>query len=538
MDLLNLMKNKIKNIYLSFSERMLFSTNHKYITILFYVVLSSLFFLFVFILPYFFPHIVFYAKHKYIYNSISFVIFVFILYRLLYYMRGLQYSLLSFVCFFVNIFFVNLTLGIIINILNGLPQNPITVSTLSFEIGIRYSFFVVIGLICFCLYVYNRKYNNERIQQLFDKVSFPYLYEETRILLSTWEDSFFGDLFETLLNWIAYSKIKFIFVFFTHFFFYYIIPFTQAIFLFNFAFFLGDLRYNLYLMPFSLLSLIFKHIWHYFSYFVNQNAYDIRNRLDVTYDGELISNDDINFGHIKASQLQFSFKDSAFGSPTLLEFYKQYFLLLGAAHVKLTSYKLFTAYLPYLLLFIRFSSWCSICFSFFGNVFLLTPPFIFSRLLPSLIKRGYAQESFLVKKAHFKDLEKATHGAFKCNHPFSTDVDKINQEGKVPFYHQNTHGAGQKNNPSLVLSSTEDLKGNPMEQRAVYPDKEIFIPRSWAKAKPIQGSNKFYERQDVKENDLRNRELKKYQSTQESISPNMSKPCSTSRCNTPLDDLG
>lgn len=89
--------------------------------------------------------------------------------------------------------------------------------------------------------------------------------------------------------------------------------------------------------------------------------------------------------------------------------------------------------------------------------------------------RKYATEFYFIKKQYQKDLEKITKGAYKKDHPVTTDPVETDSQGKVPFYHQPTYGNGPQDNPSKVLHGSKDLAGKTMPQNAVYPKKEDIL---------------------------------------------------------------
>lgn len=288
----------------------------------------------------------------------------------------------------------------------------------------------------------------------------------------------------------------------------------QALLFINFAFFHGDLRLNLYLVPLSLLTVCFKHLWYYFNRFLEQNTQAIKEVLIVQYEDDSIFQHDHQFATINPAKLSFRLStphsDSAETAVFLAE-YKKYFILLGRAHVHLYYYKKSTRVLSYLIIFLRFISCCNIMFFFNTNPTAfssLTVSSLFTKVFPKVthVTRNYASESFLIKKANQKALEELAKGAYKAGHPVTTDLDEASPDNKVPFLHQPTHGPGLPSNPSKPLSSSEDLEGTSRPQHAVYPKENFDFDLSWV-GKKIPYSKRFYEKEEVKQNNTKNKDL-------------------------------
>lgn len=285
-----------------------------------------------------------------------------IIYRLLYFWRNLTCSFWSFMCFSFNILIITLMLGVVIKLFIGINQ-PIFIENLSHLSTIRHSLFVIFCVLgCIFIFIKNKSVT---IQRIYEKLTYPYLLQESKRLLETWEMSFFGSFFEFLLSLIAFNKFKCFLILFLHLFFYYLIPLMQASLFFNFAFFHGDLRLNLYLVPLSLLTVFFKHLWYYFNCFFDQNAQAIKDVLIVKYEDDSALEQNHQFITIDPAKLSFRLStpnNDASVSFVLLEEYKKYFILLGRAHVHLYYYKKYTKVLSYLIIFLRFISCCNIMF--------------------------------------------------------------------------------------------------------------------------------------------------------------------------------
>lgn len=481
------------------SEISVFSTNHKYINIMF---LLFLFFLEMSLIYY---HTIISINYNY-YLIIIILILIIIIYWVFYIWCKISRSFWSFIRFFINAFLFIIMLSVIFKIIKGLDK-PIYIYELPVSTGIRYGIFIIFFILGALLLFVNKNFNSLNINKFYLKSTFPYLMEESKTILSVWENCFFGPLFEKLMYQLAFNKIKCFFILSLHFILYYFIPLTQSLFLFNFAFFNGDFRYNLYLMPLSILSWFFKHFWYYFITFFNENVVGIRRELHVFYNDEILSEQEFIF--VDCAKIECSLKNPTtdyFYNQELVLQLKQYLILVANVEVKLHFYKNVTKYFTHVILSIRFLSWCIICFKILNQseVFLNTLPSLISAIcFTKMLSRTYVTESFFVKQASQKALEKLTKGAYSKGHPVTTDVNKPDSNGDIPFYHQPTHGAGPASNPSKPLSSTVDVEGNAGIQNAVYPTNKTYMPASWLENK-IPNSTNFYNLAEVKANDDKN----------------------------------
>lgn len=400
----------------------------------------------------------------------------------------------------------------IFNVIQGLSY-PIYVESLSHFSIIRYFIFIIITVTGIILFWSLKISKEPLLNQLYFKVKFPYLLEEIVKILRVFEFNIFGPFFEWLLNHLYLNKFK-KFLFFTlHFLFCYVISLIQALLFFNFALFSGDLRLVLYCMPLSLVALIFRVLWYYFSTFVNSNSKDLLQLINVTYEDISVFDTEKDFVFIDRNLVNITLKTTttlAFDT-LLLTQYTHLFFVLGSTNASISRYMSYTKYLSYIILSLRFISWCSIVVPIFdysrGDSSVLHPLLPLSFLLPSRLIfvpiRTYATESFFIKKAYQKSLEDLSKGDYFYNHPVTTDVAKGDSNNKVPFYHQPTHGSGPKDNPSKPLSSEVDLEGGPRPQNAVYPKENIRFPKDWL-GPSIPGSIEYHNRPDVKDNDNKN----------------------------------
>lgn len=81
---------------------------------------------------------------------------------------------------------------------------------------------------------------------------FPYLKEEIRRILYCWNENIFSYYWCLLINFLTSSRRNRVIYFTVHFIIFYLFSLIQAILFANVVFFHGDLRDNLYLLPYPL----------------------------------------------------------------------------------------------------------------------------------------------------------------------------------------------------------------------------------------------------------------------------------------------
>lgn len=432
-----------------------------------------------------------------------------ILYYILYDFLGLDKSILSFIFFMLNILLISLMIFGFCNACFILNE-PILLDNLSYLSAIKYLLFVcctiLIALVALIIYIKPIK----NIKEIVNIITYPYLQEEFYKIYKTQENNIFGPFFSNMITHLTKSNK----VLFIHFFFTYLIPIIQLLFFINFVFFEGDLRYCLYLLPLSLLSFIFKSIWFYFQHFFENNCQALRESVIILNNEEVLAfAKPIENGllvEVNLEDIKFELNKDLFRDITepelqveLLEGLKTSFLECACVESKKLQYNKYTKYIGYILFFFKFICWCQISLDIFFNIKIsvLTQTILTKKISIYLIpKRFYPTETFIVKKNFQPVLEKQTQGDYKKNHYVTSDAQKIDNKGEVPYYHSPTHGVGPLNNKSKLLHPTKDLQGNSSRQYAVYPKSKLRIPYTWFE-KPLPNSIQFYKDPLVKSND-------------------------------------
>lgn len=319
-----------------------------------------------FILPYFCPSIAFYNDNIFLYTLINYTFIIFLIYKVLYSTYKIQQSFVSFFYFYLNVIIITFMLLAISNVIQGLSY-PIYAESLSHFSLIRYFLFILITVTGIILFWSFKISNEPLLNQLYFRVKFPYLLEEIVKILRVFEFNVFGPFFEWLLNHLYLNKFKKLLFFTLHFLFCYVISLIQAILFFNFALFSGDLRLVFYCMPLSLVALIFRVLWYYFITFVNSNSNDLLQVINVTYEDISVFDTEKDFVLIDRNLVNITLKTTttlAFDI-LLLTQYKHLFFVLGSTNASISRYMSYTKYLSYVILSLRFISWCSLAVPLF-----------------------------------------------------------------------------------------------------------------------------------------------------------------------------
>lgn len=118
----------------------------------------------------------------------------------------------------------------------------------------------------------------------------------------------------------------------------------------------------------------------------------------------------------------------------------------------------------------------------------------------SLIRRNYADQARFFRKPLSPQVQQeATNAGMDTNHPVIVDPAKPDPTGKLSVKGQGTHGPGDPANPSHILDSKEDFKGDKKQQKVVIPKKSFFVDKKHL-GPPIKTSESQLDKQEVKDN--------------------------------------
>lgn len=228
----------------------------------------------------------FYHTHLWKYSIILFSsinIFLIImtsvsLYLKLYAKRHLSYSMKSFFWFLLN--YIQMFIYIwSCYLICFSAKTPIYKENLSLFSQYRYLLFSII-VISIILYFLITIFKSSK-QAFISKISYPYLKEEIRVILYTWNATIFSPLCSKLIDKIYSSKKLLYFYFCSHFIIFYVSRIIVICFFINFVWFHGDLRKILYTAPFFFIIWLLSFFDYYFQVFFKNHCNYIRSVLSV-----------------------------------------------------------------------------------------------------------------------------------------------------------------------------------------------------------------------------------------------------------------
>lgn len=446
-----------------------------------------------------------------IYFSSMFIFFSFFAYLYIYTLRNLPKSISSFFLFSLNLLTGTSFIFGISCIFHGL-SHAIYLEDLSQASYYRYCVYVFIVISCILLYFINFSSTN-KTTSLYQNITYPYLKEEVRKILYSWNETFFGPLFTNLLDKLYNSSILQIILFGLHFIMCYLIKILQICFFLNFVFFHGDLRYVFFLLPFSFLSWIFDFFSYYFEVYVESSLHYVCEILYVTPIIPLTV-DEYTAKHVLKTGNDFTFKITPFGynegfiegaNNSGLRSLANSWLKFQHLNIVIKKYKKFLYFFNIILLSLRILCWFGIIFFPFKastDIFFTNIGSFFSRISiirPRFIMRAPPSEAYSVRRQFQAQLEKETENSYKSGHPVVVDKAITDDTGRILYEHQPTHGNGPSDNPSKVIHPTTDLLGKPAIQSTVFPKTPTFIDPKYLSGY-IPGSKEYLEDSVVRQN--------------------------------------
>jgi hypothetical protein len=469
---------------------------NKYIQFIFRITLVFIFLLGVFSI-FIEIYINFWLLSFFVYFYLTMLIYV-----LLYSWRNLEVSLGSLLTIYCNLLIFNLFILGLYKLSTGLP-NPIYVEHLSEYSIYKYALYLFGILFGGLAYIILKNYFPAHLNKL-DLLTFPYLKEEVRVFLYTWNESFFGPIFTSLIDFLYESSLVRYFYFTVHFVLFYFIRILQTLLFFNFVFFHGDLRWNIYLLPLSFFSWLLRFLEYYFNTFFKGGAEYIRSCLVVTLKNPLtrkknpkayfLNGNDLNF-EITPFALFEGFQKDHEG--TLVFLATQWLRFMHLLYF-FTLYESKLTYISKFIFFFRMLSWFAITYINFLPTFIMLNGkyLIFFRSFYSSVPQ-LTREAYPILDKFKKQVELASEGAYKSPHPAIVDKEQQNERGEYLLEGGLTHGPGSKKNPSYEIHSKKDLKGEARNQSTTLTKKDVYIPGE-ALGPVIQGSRDFLEDPTVK----------------------------------------
>lgn len=425
------------------------------------------------------------------------LLFLWTIYVLAYTWRSIEMYASSFLFFLPNIF-------ILFSFLWGFLRGclgSLTLEDLSWISFYRYS--LLLSLIMALAFLYLGTLLG-LFKKTWQRIKTPYLMEEMRRFLSSWEEQIFGPFFNKLTYqgkanpWPLSHRLLFSLAF-------YVIPLFQLSLILGALLWGGDLRPSLLFLPLSLVSWIYKALYHYFRHFLDQACEEIRSLVKIKIlprrrnlprgNVLVLSRDKLTFTLSYVAKNKFTRKDLQWLIPLWERLAQCSSFFLEGDSLWLGKF------LSWGIVFFRILSWflffyVLLCSWLLGS----SPESLFYSLGFLLHIRSFSTSSFVVKKAHQRQLENLSQGDYKSSHLIFSDkvlVKTLKGIRCIPLQGQLTHGRGNPKNISRDLCQTLDIQGNPRAQMAVYPKGLIYFPKSWAKE---NADYSYYQTAEVQRN--------------------------------------
>jgi hypothetical protein len=387
---------------------------------------------------------------------------------------------------------------------------PIHLEDLSIISQYRYLVLFVVFCIFIIIYLIAYFFNNQFPLNI-SFFTYPYLKEEIRVILYTWNDSFFSPICSKIIEHFYLSNyICRNFYFVIYFVIFYGPRIISTLLLGHFIFLGGDLRYVIYCLPILFIIWLLSFIDYYFHIFFQGTCVYIRSLLYVkaktakTFHKNIVtaSLNDMDF-----ELTEYAIKSEGFdyaGLPALIETWDQ----CAQLSAYFAIYKRFLMIINYILLCLQFICWFGVVYIFFlksfVNDFIATGMlFNFFRKAPTQLivppnpyaatgRRFY--EASHVKQKYRKLIESHTNGVQQGSHPAITDRTERNPENpnEIRYWGQATHGSGTSENPSQELHPIKDLQGKSKPQYHIPVKGRHFYEENWF-GPDIPGSKQFLE---------------------------------------------
>lgn len=330
-------------------------------------IIPDLLILVFFIITVFYCHVIYDYSHILYFSTIFFLFIVITLsvYTKLYRWRKLNQSVSSFIFFFLNILQFCLYIFLISNAYLLRSHAPIYLDNLSYFSQYRYLVLSLASIFLIIIFIII-KFSNYDISY-FSFFTYPYLKEEIRKILYTWNYTFIGDLCIKLIDLLYFSFWFRLLFFILHFILLYIIRLWSVCLLFYCTFFHGDFTSFKYIIPILFVSWLLSIFNYYFIIFQQGSANYIRSLISATLEDKKSS----ILGIIKLgpmSQVTFKLTQEALSkgySDLDIKHLAKEWYIQAELSTYLTIYLKFVNYLNYFILILQIIIWYYITKTFF-----------------------------------------------------------------------------------------------------------------------------------------------------------------------------
>lgn len=459
-----------------------------------------------------FYHHIFLNTYSSIYYMIIFLLFICVtlsIYIKLYNWRNLTLSFSSFVFFSIVIIQLILylfSISLLFNMLYSNNYTPIYLDNISKLSQYRYLFFSLITIFIISIFIFF-KLSGKNIPYA-SSITYPYLKEEIRKILYTWNNGFIGVLCNKIIDFLYFSFWFRTFFFITHFILFSLTRLLSTALLFHCTFYHGDFLNFLYLTP----IMFFIWVLSFFNYYFITFQHDAKNYILSLVSAKKPELPSTVFGVLKldsTTPISFQLTEEAvskgFYNSDMYNLTKEWYIQAELSAYLYIYFKL-VYYLNYFILLSQIVIWCYITQIFFFPLtkehFISSTWLIYWNYLNKLTARSYATQAHRVLPKHQKSLTELTEGVHINNHPALIDPIVTNPDNpkEILYEGQPTHGKGSPKNPSHPLHPSLDLQGNQKPQNFVPPTTITYIPKDYVYCEPIPGSQSFLNYPEVKTN--------------------------------------
>lgn len=428
---------------------------------------------------YFFYHHVIYGCSVIMYNALKILLFFCIinsLYLKLYSWRNLTKSFFSFFIFLLitTQLFLYLYTGFL---LIYTIEDPIYLNDIS--VFSQYRYLILFSISCCALIVviisviFKLNFYQNPI------ITFPFIKEEFRLILDTWQSTAFGEFFIFISNkLLRFKSYRFIYIFVDIL--YYLFRIILLFLFISFCFFNKDLRSLFYFIPGTFLFWILSFFTYYIEYIIQGNTNYIR---------ELIEISSVESSEFPKTKQAFILKLSPQAYKQGLT--EQHIPLLMAKWLELGNftvflqYKHFFKYISISIFLSYFFCWCFLTYYFFFSaetVINNSPWVIFRQSFiwkPPIMRSP--RDARLLREIYQNPLKQTSNNEFAIGHPIFGEMQPDGNYRVDGFLTKSTsHGIPIMNTP-IMPNKTGAI------QNAVFFSAPIYIPGHWI-ALTIQGS--------------------------------------------------
>lgn len=456
----------------------------------------------------------------YVNYILLFILIILSIYIKLYIWRNRNISIKSFIFFLSNIIQLILYTWSIYFLLFSL-QGPIYLKDLSLISQYRHLLFFILIVISILLYIvfYLSSY---QIPFNVSVITFPYLKEEIRLILYTWNDSVFNPICSKIIEHLYIGSHRNRVVYFIlHFILFNVPRFISTLLFTYFILGGGDLRYVMYMLPLLFIKWLLSLFDYYFNVFFEGTCTYIRLVLNVKANTIPTS---VN-GIVSASLEDMNFTLTEYGINEGFNYQGLTALIrcwdqCAQLSVYFSFYKRFLSRFNLFLNSVKIINYFCVVYIFFLKssmeiLFATGVWSVFRRkgtclILPYNPNQGSGIrhiEASHVKQQFQKQMYNYTGGVQQGNHPPIIDPQDRNPEKltEIRYLGQATHGLGTNVNPSEELHPATDLLGKLKSQRFIPVKGRHYYDDTWFNPS-IPGSKHYLETDPARANLIKHRD--------------------------------